>query len=278
MTSIARIVALAALVFTGVAAAKPLYLTVPRAYGSGEPVGVDVAFEGKGPVELRVLKPANTEAFIRAQGDLRRAYQTPPTLANPGNALSRGLIATRSPGSFLLFALDKDFRKGVAPDMPQRPREQQLRPLARVAEGPEKLVGVPTGFTAVRSQWLNLDLGGADREFNVPGFDTGGYSSGYQERRVTLAPLPTGLYIVQLVQGRVEGQVVLVVTDLTVQLKQTDGQVLVRVAGRDQQPRVGAQVQVYLPTGKGPAGTTDDKGEVVLAVQEPRLIATASCG
>ena len=134
-----------------------------------------------------------------------------------------------------------------------------------MAEGPEKLVGAPPGFTVVRSQWLNLDLGGADRDFNVPGFDTGAAASGFQERRVLLAPLPAGTYVLQLVQGRVEGQVVLVVTRLTVQLKQTDGQVLVRVAGRDQQPRAGAQVQVYLPTGKGPTGTTDDKGEVTLA-------------
>ena len=73
--------------------------------------------------------------------------------------------------------------------------------------------------------------------------------------------------MLQLVQGRVEGQVVLVVTDLTVQLKQTDGQVLVRVAGRDQKPRAGAQVQRVPAPGKGPAGTTDDKGEVTLAVQ-----------
>ncbi|MFL5352386.1 MG2 domain-containing protein [Archangium sp.] len=278
MRCFARIAALAAVVLAGVAAAKPLYITVPRAYGSSEPVGVDVAFESKGPVELRVLKPADVDAFIRAQGDIRRAYQAPPTMANPGNALSRGLNAAHTPGSFLLFALNEDFRKAVAPGLPARPPPPPGRPLARVSEGPEKLVGVPAGFTVVRSQWLNLDLGGSDREFSVPGFDTTYYSSGYEERRVTLPPLPAGTYILQLVQGRVEGQVVLVVTDLTVQLKQTDGQVLVRVAGRDQKPRAGAQVQVYLSSGKGPAGTTDDKGEVTLAVQEPRLIATATSG
>jgi len=274
----ARLAALAALVCAGVAAAKPLYITVPRSYGSSEPVAVDVAFEAKGPVELRVLKPADLDAFIRAQGDLRRAYQVPPTTANPGNALSRGLNATHSPGSFLLFALNEDFRKAVAPGLPARPPPPPGRSLARVSEGPEKLVGIPPGFSTVRSQWLNLDLGGSEREFSVPGFDTSYYESGYEERRVTLAPLPAGTYILQLVQGRVEGQVVLVVTDLTVQLKQTDGQVLVRVAGRDQKPRSGAQVQVYLPNGKGPSGTTDDKGEVTLAVQEPRLIATATSG
>jgi len=278
MKCVIRLAALSALMLSGMALAKPLYITVPRAYGSQEPVAVDVAFEDKGPVELRVLQPENLDAFIRAQGDLRRAYQTPPTLKNPGRALSRGFNAVRTPGAFLLGALSLDFRDEVGDVMPARPDVAGAGgPLARVAEGPERLVGVPPGFKVARSQWLNLDLGGAERDFNVPGFYTSG-SSGFQERRVTLAPLPAGTYVLQLVQGRVEGQVVLVVSDLTVQLKQTDGQVLVRVAGRDQKPRAGAEVQVYLPKGKGPAGTTNAKGEVTLEVSEPRIIATASVG
>ncbi|HZI12683.1 MAG TPA: MG2 domain-containing protein, partial [Myxococcus sp.] len=112
---------------------------------------------------------------------------------------------------------------------------------------------------------------------SVPGFSSWG-GHGFQERRVMLAPLPAGTYVLQLVQGKVEGQVVLVVTDLTVQLKQTDGEVLVRVAGRDQKPRAGAQVRVFLPTGKGPEGKTDEKGEVRLEVTEPRILATATVG
>jgi alpha-2-macroglobulin len=279
MKTSVRFAALAALLLSGVALAKPLYITVPRAYGSGEPVTVDVAFESKGPVELRVLKPADLDAFVRAQGDIRRAYETPPTFYNPGRALSRGLNAVRSPGLMLMEALSPDFRQTVGTTLPPPPTESSPgERLSKVAQGPEKLVGTPPGFSVVRSQWLNLDLGGGEREFNVPGFSMGGGRGGFQERRVMLAPLPPGTYVLQLVQGRVEGQVVLVVSDATVQLKQTDGQVLVRVAGRDQQPRKGAQVQVYLPTGKGPAGTTDDKGEVTLAVTEPRIIATVTSG
>ncbi|NVJ22327.1 alpha-2-macroglobulin [Myxococcus sp. AM011] len=278
MRMIARLAVLTAVALSGVAMAKPLYITVPRSYGSGEPVAVDVAFEDKGPVELRVLKPDNVDAFIRAQGDLRRAYQTPPTMNNPGRALSRGVNAMALPGRWLLDALDQNFRQDALSVLPPAPDVPfTYEPLAKVAEGPKKLVGVPPGFTVARSQWLNLDLGGAERDFSVPGFNaSGGY--GFQERRVLLAPLPAGTYVLQLVQGLVEGQVVLVVSDLTVQLKQTDGEVLVRVAGKDQKPAVGAQVQVYLPKGKGPTGKTDAKGEVRLDVTEPRIIATASVG
>ncbi len=268
---------LAALTLAGAAAAKPLYITVPRAYGTEEPVAVDVAFNSKGPVELRVLKPDSLDAFIQAQGDLRRAYEEPPVLENPGRALSRGLNGVRLPSTYLLYSFSTEFRDTVSPAMPKRAPEDTAPRLNQMAQGPDKLVGVPSGFSVVRSQWLNLDLGGAGVDFSVPGFSSWG-GGGFQERRVMLAPLPAGTYVLQLVQGKIEGQVVLVVTDLTVQLKQTDGQVLVRVAGRDQKPRPGAQVQVYLPSGKGPAGQTDDKGEVTLAVSEPRLLATASVG
>ncbi|SEU28126.1 MG2 domain-containing protein [Stigmatella erecta] len=268
---------LAAMAVAGVAAAKPLYITVPRAYGPQETVAVDVAFSSKGPVELRVLKPDNLEAFIRAQGDLRRAYQAPPVLKNPGRALSRGLNAVRLPSTYLLYAFSPEFRDTVAPALPQRDADDVAPSVNQMVEGPDKLVGVPAGFTVTRSQWLNLDLGGTGSDFSVPGFSawSGG---GFQERRVMLAPLPAGTYILQLVQGKVEGQVVLVVTDLTVQLKQTDGQVLVRVAGRDQKPRAGAQVQLYLPAGPGVSGKTDERGEVTLAASEPRLLATATVG
>ena len=50
MKCLIRLAALSALMLSGVALAKPLYITVPRSYGTQEPVAVDVAFEDKGPV------------------------------------------------------------------------------------------------------------------------------------------------------------------------------------------------------------------------------------
>jgi len=260
--------------------AKPLYLTVPRSYRTGESPTIDVAFEGREPVELRVLKPDDVAAYLRAQSNLRRAYQTPPTLVNPGRALSRGLNGVKSPGSFLLNALGKELREALAGDLPERAKGADAKPLSRLSEGTEKLIGIPPGQTLVHSEWLNLDLGGAEREFNVPGFEQWGWQgdSGYQERRVHLAPLPPGLYVLQVVQGRIEGQVVLSVTDLAVQAKQTDGEVMVRVAGKDLGPVAGATVEAYLPSGSGPSGKTDDKGELHLKVDEPRALLLARSG
>ncbi len=261
------------------AQAKPLYLTIPRSFGTAEKPLVEVAFERRGPVELRVVKPQSLDAFLAGQKNLRRAYQQPETKENPGRFLAKGLNAARQPGSFLYRALGEEFRREVAKALPDRPAEPATaKPIAKLAEGPERLVGLPPGSALIHREWLNLDLGGPGRDYNVPGFDLYGYGSGYEERKIALDPLPAGVYLVQLVQGRVEGQVVLVVTDLAVQVKQTDGDVLVRVAGKNLGPVEGAEVQLRPAEGKGASGRTDARGEVHLSTKEPRLLVVARSG
>ncbi len=266
---------LIALLVAAPALAKPLYVTVPRSYGSTEAPRLEVSFAEREPVELRVLKPKNLDAFLKGQQALRRAYDPPPTFANPGRAVSRGINAVSSPVDLLRFSLGGEFRKTVLPalDDPAPPFAEAVR----LDQGPERLVGVPGDMELVRSQWLNLDLGGTDRDFVVPGFEAWNGNSGFQDRSVLLDPLPAGVYVVQMVQGTIEGQVVLVITDLTAVVKQTDNEVLVRVAGRDQQPKAGVAVKVM--AGKQAVeGKTDDNGEVRLRATEPRLIATATQG
>ena len=135
---------------------------------------MDVAFENKGPVELRVLKPADVDAFIRAQGDLRRAYEAPPTTANPGQRAQprpqRGALR-RAPS-----CCSPSTRSSASAVAPASARSARLaRRAARwpaCPRAPRSSWACPAGFTVVRSQWLNLDLGGAERDFSVPGFDT----------------------------------------------------------------------------------------------------------
>ena len=261
------------------AAAKPVYLTVPRAFGTGEAPVIDLAFQRHGPVQLRVVKPDPLDPFLAGQANLRRAYVTPQTRENPGRWLARGLNQARLPATFLYRALGEEYRLALAPGLPKRDQGgPEPRPVVRLAEGPEKLVDLPPGTELVRETWLNLDLGGAGRDYSVPGFDEYAFGSAWEERKVALEPLPAGVYLVQLVQGRVEGQVVLVVTDLRVQVKQTDGEVLVRVAGKDLLPVKGAEVQLRTAAGAAATGTTDAQGEVHLASAEPRLLVLVKAG
>lgn len=276
MRSVRGFVGAALALVAGAALAKPLYITVPRSYGTTEAPMVEVAFSQHGPVELRVLRPQDLNAFIQSQADLRRVYEEPPTQYNPGRALSRGLNALSSPGGFIHEAIGPELRKALYKDVSHQLPRAPGRAVAKLEEGAPKMIGVPPGFSVVRSEWLNLDLGGDNRGFDVPGFEHSD-NSGFQERQVTLAPLPPGAYVVQIVQERVEGQVMLVVTDLTVQVKQTDGMALVRVAGLDQKPRAGAKVTAHLAAGRGAVtGTTDEKGEALLKVDDPKLLITAS--
>ncbi|MBS2028185.1 MAG: alpha-2-macroglobulin [Deltaproteobacteria bacterium] len=271
-----RIVAFAIVAWASASAfAKPLYITVPRSYGTQESAAVDVAFEGREPVELRVLQPDPLEPFILAQSNLRRAYEQPTTIANPGRYAAKGVNAIREPGTFLMNALGAEWRTSIG-GFPKRTPSAESKPVSKLEEGPEKLVNLPEGMKLIHREWLNLDLGGDVKDFNVPGFTAFfGGEGGYQERRVNLAPLPAGLYVLQVVQGKVEGQVVLSVTDLKVQAKQSDGEILVRVAGPDMKPVSGAQVQMYLGAAKGPSGATDAHGELHLKTNEPRVLLTA---
>lgn len=256
--------------------AKPLYLTVPRAYGTDEDVAIDLAFSGREPVELRVLRPNDLEAFVRAQPNLRRAWTEPPLVVNPGRYLARGINALASPGPWWRDALSQNARAVVTGALPESTDDRRLG--TRLHQTAPKLVGLPPGMTLVRREMLNLDLGGLVGDFTVPGFEAWSSYSSFQERRVTLRPLPAGVYVLQVVQGRVEGQVTLVVTDLTVQVKQTDGTVLVRVAGRNLAPSVGTKVALYSSEGTGPTATTDQKGEARLPSTTSKLIVTARDG
>ena len=257
------------------AAAKPLYITVNRAFSPSESPLVDVAFAEKGPVQLRVLQPKDLEKYLAKQENLRRAWDKPPSLDNPGRALSIGINEMRTPGRFLLFSLNAEMRAALGDTLVKR-AEDDASTSASLATGARKLVGVPGDMSLVSQQWLNLDLGGGDRAFDVPGFSGWSTSSsGFQERRVRLKPLPAGVYVLQLVQGNVEGQVVLVVTDLSVQVKQTDHKVLVRVASSAQRPVADAAITVRRAGGKPLTAKTDDKGEAFIDVEEPQLLITA---
>ena len=71
-----------------------------------------------------------------------------------------------------------------------------------------------------------------EEPFDVPGFDWWFSREGrFRQKVVPLPKLAPGFYLVQVLQGDLEGQVVLVVNDLSAVLQQTDGAALVRSRG-----------------------------------------------
>lgn len=230
------------------AEAKPLYVTVPRAYSTAESPVIEVSFSTSLPVELRVLKPESLSAFVATHQGLRRAYEEPPLMLNPAHFLVAGLNRVQHPGDGLRRLLKFETRSKLSAAMASLLGRESTEPVAdtslRLEPGPEKLIGLPPRMSLVKSEWLNLDLGGSARDFSVPGYEYVD-DSGYQDRRVTLMPLPEGIYVVQLVQGRIEAQVTLVVTNLVAQVKQSSLGALVRVADRKGSPQRDVQVTVH---------------------------------
>ena len=64
---------------------------------------------------------------------------------NPGRGLSRGLNGVKSPGNFLLNALGKELREVLAEGLPVRAQGAGAKPLSRLSEGTQKLIGIPPG-------------------------------------------------------------------------------------------------------------------------------------
>lgn len=82
---------------------------------------------------------------------------------------------------------------------------------------------------------------------------------------MSLQPLPDGLYLLQAVQGQMEAQAILQVSNLNVQVKQSSQQILTRVIDRDRHPVAGATVRYKGRTGGWVtvADTSDTSGTVL---------------
>lgn len=266
MKAFAKAGLVAWLLWSAVAEAKPLYVTVPRTYATAESPVIEVSYSTAEPVELRVLRPQSLDTFVQAHRNVRRAYEQPPVLVNPGHFLARGLNQIRNPSDALRRMMNQQTRLKVTRSLEDAVEGVGDSSLVILDPGPDKLAGTPPGMTVLKREWLNLDLGGAERDFTVPGYETYG-NSGYQDRSVTLMPLPPGIYVVQLVQGLIEAQVTLVVSNLVAQVKQSSDSVLVRVATRKGAPSTKTAIDVYDGKAKLGSLTTDDNGEARMSLQ-----------
>jgi len=256
---------------TGVLAGSPFYLTVERSFSTGEKpqVRLDYTATDK-PMHLRVLQPKNLETFLDGQLHISRSYQEPVSELNPGHYIITGLNKTASPLKAFRNMLDSEFRTGFAgttfsETIVETPKETLATPPEEVIQGP------PSGFTVVRDYFIDLQYGGTATNDLGWWFASAAWNEGrYQIRRITLDALPDGVYLLQAVQGKAEGQCLMQVSSLSVQVKQSTEQLVVRVIDRGLKPILGATVSYR--DGRGHWFPLDQKtnaaGEVAFANPE----------
>ena len=244
--------------------AKEIYITVRRDFGPAEAPEVELHYERQAPFTVRIYRPRDMKEFVTSQIDLRRAWREPAVEWNSAKYFFSGLNKTHLQLDWLRSAANFQMRKDLKGDF----GGGSFAPSGtRLSEGPTKIVAGPANFTLVTEISFQPDEADARAPFDVPGFDWWFSRQGSLRQKVVRLPkLGPGFYLVQVLQGDLEGQVVLAVNDLSAAVQQTDGAALVRVARRDGRPAPGADVEVRNLRGQWVAsGKTDPNGVVALA-------------
>jgi hypothetical protein len=244
-------------------AGSPFYMTIERSYRSDESPEIRIDARRDEPMILRVLKAEHIDSFLEGQFPVSRAYEEPKATLNPGHHLARGINRWQWPLEKIRRLFREDFRNqlGAVFDRPLQPRLQ--KPIAPVP--PILTIRPPDGFTVIRELRLSPagqgEQGAADDPFadlwtRSPqtgvgnNLDTEYDDYGrYQDRTLALEPLPPGLYLIQGIQGQAEGQVLLQVTDLQVEVLQSPRDLIVHAIDRQGQPLSGAKVRWRSPQG-----------------------------
>lgn len=235
-------------IFLGpLATAKDFYLTVRRDFGSDEKPRIDVDYSNNEPLLIRVLKPKNLQKFISSQVDLRRAWKEPKVEDNLANAVAKGFNATRMDFNWLRLGLNRDFRNGLKSSLGGG--QWNTESPGKIGMGPEKIISQADDFEPMQEFSMFPNQVDKKRDFDVPGFYYGS-ENGFNSVPVELGTLPAGFYVVQVIQGKSEGQVVLVVNDILAEMQQSSGRALVRVVNRKGQALSGISVKVRNLRGK----------------------------
>ena len=232
-------------------AGSPFYLTVARSFAGNEKPELRLDYTSTGqPMLIRVLRPKDVERFLDGQLQISRSYEEPTTELNPGHYFVNGLNKVESPLKTFRDMLDVEFRKSFK----NTAFHKAIRDASKgdVASPPEQIIqGAPEGFTLVREYYLDLQYGGeAASDLGWWFADSAWREDSYKIRKVTLDPLPDGVYLVQAVQAKTEAQCLMQVSSLAVQVKQSTEQLVVRAITRELEPVPGAVVSYRDGRGK----------------------------
>lgn len=263
--------------FAELLVAKPFYLTVRRDYSPKENPQLEINYSFSSPIYIKILEPEDKKQFIATQIDIRRAWKKPGYELNPAHFMNLGFNDDQNSFDWIRRNLSYKIKKdlvgplGGAHDTPL---------LAPNKLGPEKLIQIPKGFKLKTEIVLNPEPQDGKKDFDVPGFEEyyGGESSLLSTKMISLPKLATGFYLIQVIQGNTEGQVVLAVNDILSYMQRSNDTVIYRVFDRMAKPVLGAQISV-----RSLAGTwtnelkTDINGEARIdGVKEKDLLTVVS--
>jgi hypothetical protein len=230
--------------FAEVVFAKPFYLTIRRDFSPSENPKLEVNYSHETPIYIKILEPEDKKQFIATQIDLRRAWKKPGYEYNPAHFMTLGFNEDRSNFDWIRTNLSYGVKKDLVEKLGGATASPYLSPGKL---GPEKLIQIPKGFKLRTELVLNPERQDAKKDFDVPGFeDYGGYmdSSRLNTKVVDLPKLPFGFYLIQVIQGNNEGQVVLAVNDVIGYMQRSADTLVYRVFNRHAKPIADAQVLV----------------------------------
>ncbi len=253
---------------TQLQASSPLYVTIERSFSTKEsPVFRLDTSNGRDLIAIRVLKPKDTDRFLDGQLELARSYEPVEVVYNPAHAFANGINRLESPILKLRQLINSSFRKELIARHASladsvKGRSQQTL----VEDRPETLIHMPNGFEMVKSIQLAPQFGfdGNKSSLNM-GFDSD-YDEGYKNRNITLPQLAAGLYLIQIIQGQVEAQALLQVSDLSVLVTRSEQSLVLKAINAEGSPMSGVSFRQRNTSGQwiALAGKTDEVGELLV--------------
>lgn len=257
---------------------SPFYFTFERSFAPEESVELRVDYSiARTPLRIRVLRPENVDRFLDGQYVISRSYEQPRSALNPGHYFSRGINRLNHPFEALrrLFSASVRDASGIGEPLraPNYKRSVYVPPAIDIAP--------PAGFKIAKELFVDVQRGGSKKRDVVPGFEDwwGGYiapddndsysdyyGGSYSQRNLNLGQLPAGIYLVQGIQGANEGQAILQVSPMSLQVKQSNQQLQVRAIDRKGLPVSGVKIAFRDQEGRWQEvkETTNGAGEVLV--------------
>jgi hypothetical protein len=247
-------------------AQSSFYLTFERSFSTNEDVQLRLDYTAREkPFHLRVLRPKSIETFLEGQLSISRSYEEPRAAINPGHFLAAGINNVSFPLQSFRQLLGVEFRQGwnglLSPPLRDGGSgDPYISTPKRVVHEP------PAGFEVAKDIRLDMQRGGTTPDDTWWWFfDQAPETGSFTVRTISLGTLPSGIYLVQVVQEDDEAQALLQVSEISLQVKQSTRSLSVRAVHRDGSPASGATVSVREAGGKWSVlpGTTDANGHLL---------------